>query len=47
MSELDDAIKKIEEEWKLYLRYGHKDKKYEMPNMEELIKLRIRREQIE
>jgi len=46
LSELDEAIEKLENEWKLYVKYGHKDEKYKMPNMEELVRLRIRREQL-
>ena len=46
MNELDKAIETLEKEWKLYLKYGHKDKNYQMPNMGELTKLRIKREKL-
>jgi hypothetical protein len=38
LSELDDKIRKLEEEWE---RYHKNPRKYPMPNMIELTKLRL------
>jgi hypothetical protein len=42
MDELDEQIEKLEKEWELY----HRDSNNPMPNMVELVKLRLKRERL-